>query len=180
VLAAKAKVREERNKAPSTTIKRDQSGHAYIIDSETKQAILLASDNKPPTSSSDTALATVATDSFPKEWYSLMSAVDHFEYEAVFLEDHSASVNWHKRRSVVADTFLAASINSNSHTKLSSDVGPFILNSGTTIHISSDTSNFFELRAIPPWTIKGIGGSSINATGLRKIHLHLAKGHHYS
>jgi hypothetical protein len=77
----------------------------------------------------------------------------------------------------MVDAFLAASINSNSHTKLSSDAGPFILNSGATIHISPDASNFLELRAIPPWTIKGIGGSSINATGLRKIHLHLAKGH---
>jgi hypothetical protein len=177
VLAAKAKAREERNKAPSTAIKRDQSGRTYIIDSETKQAILLTSDDKPPTSS-DTALAAIATDSFPKEWYSSMSAADHFEYEALFLEDHSASVDWHeRRRSVAADAFLAASINSNSHTKLSSDAGPFILDSGATIYISPDTSDFFELRAIPPRTIKGIGGSSINATGLGKIRLHLAKGH---
>jgi hypothetical protein len=71
--------------------------------------------------------------------------------DALFLEDHSVSVDWHiRRRSVTTDTFLASSINSNSHTKLSSDVGPFILDLGTTIHISPDTSDFFELKAIPP------------------------------
>jgi hypothetical protein len=107
-----------------------------------------------------------------------MSPVDHFKYEALFLEDHSASVDWRERRkSVMADAFLAASINLKYHTKLSLDVGPFILNSGTTIYISPDALDFFELRAIPPWTIKSIGGSSINATGLGKICLHLAKGH---
>ena len=51
VLATKAKARDERNKVtPSDGVKRDQSGRAYIIDSETKQAILLASYDKPPTS----------------------------------------------------------------------------------------------------------------------------------
>jgi hypothetical protein len=162
VLAAKAKAREDRNNksAPSNAIRRDQSGRAYIVDSETNQAILLASDNKPP-SSSDTALAAVAADSFPREWYTSMSAADHFEYDALFLEDHSASVDWRvRRKSVTTDAFLASSINSNSHTKLSSDTGPFILDSGATIHISPDASDFFELRAIPPRTIKGIGGST--------------------
>ena len=94
VLAAKAKAREERGKStPSSGIKRDQSGRAYIIDSETKQAILLASEDNPPTSSSESALAAVATDSFPKEWYALMSTADHFKYNALLLEDHSASVD---------------------------------------------------------------------------------------
>ena len=71
---------------------------------------------------------------------------------------------------------LVASMNTNTRTTLSAKSGPFILDSGATIHISPDASDFFELRPIPPRTIKGIGGSSISATGMGKIRLHIAKG----
>ena len=71
---------------------------------------------------------------------------------------------------------LVASMNTNAHTTLSVSVGPFILDSGATIHISPDATNFFELKPIPARTIKGIRGSSISATGIGKICLRIAKG----
>jgi hypothetical protein len=105
-----------------------------------------------------------------------MSDTDRFEYDALFVKDHSALVDWHKRRRMVsAGNCLVASINTNTHTALSADAGPFILDSGATIHISLVSSDFFELRAVPPRTIKGIGGSSIGA-GIGKIRLQIAKG----
>src|SRR6202011_1075660 len=52
---------------------------------------------------------------------------------------------------------------------------PFILDSGATIHISPDIMDFFNLKPIPPRTIRGIGGSSINATGIGKICLRISK-----
>jgi hypothetical protein len=69
VLAAKAKAREERDKAKETSttsntsngVRHNQSGRAYIIDSETKQAILLATEK-----SDDHALAALTTSSVPK------------------------------------------------------------------------------------------------------------------
>ena len=67
-------------------------------------------------------------------------------------------------------------MNTNAHTTLSINAAPFILDSGATIHISPDTSDFFKLKPIPPRMIKGIGGSSISATRIGRIHLQIAKG----
>jgi hypothetical protein len=75
-----------------------------------------------------------------------------------------------------ADALFASSPNTNSRTKLSVNAGPFILNSGATIHISPDSSDFYDLKPVPPRSIKGIRGSSINATGIGKIRLCLSKG----
>ena len=186
VLARRAKAQEERdkkkNETSSTTpsngpsasgICRDKSGWAYIMDSVSGQAILLTSadDSSVPA----TALATFEppTDSI----YTSMSTADRFEYDALFLDNHSASINWYeRRRSVSANDALVASMNTNAHTNLSMHFGPFILDSGATIHISPDTSDFFDLKPISPRTIRGIGGSSINATGIGKIRLRIAKG----
>ena len=182
VLARRAKAREERERkkgdtssttsASASGIRRDKSGRAYIVDSVSGQAILLASADPP---AADTALAAVSSNS--NQLYQSMSAIDCFEYDALFTEDHSASVDWHeRRRDVSADAFMASSINTNTRTALCARAGPFILDSGATIHISPDASDFFDLKPIPPRIIKGIGGSSINATGIGKIHLRIAKG----
>ena len=78
-----------------------------------------------------------------------MSIEDHFQYNALFAEDHSASVDWHMRRLIITDVFLATSINSNSCTKLFSDVSPFILDSGATIcngvKMSNECNTFLNL-----------------------------------
>jgi hypothetical protein len=71
------------------------------------------------------------------------------------------------------DAFLASSLNTNSCTTLSASAGPFILDSGATIHILPD---FFNLKPIPPCIVKAIGSSSNNATGIGKICLCVVKG----
>ena len=106
-----------------------------------------------------------------------MSAANQYEYHALFLDEYSALVNWsEKSKNVSSDALLTSSPNCISHTKLSVDAGDFILDSGATIHISPDASDFYNLKPILPRSIKGIGGSSINATGVGKIRLHLTKG----
>ena len=183
VLARRAKAHEEHEKkksdagntttASTSGIRHDKSGRAYIVDSVSGQAILLASADDSP--APDTALTAVSLDS--DQLYESMSAADRFEYDALFAEDHSALVDWYeRRRDVSADAFVASSINANTRTTLSARAGPFILDSGATIHISPDSSDFFDLKPIPPRTIKGIGGSSISATGIGKIRLRIAKG----
>src|SRR5882762_1701312 len=183
VLAKRATARDERNAkskkdtggATASGIRRDKSGRAYIIDSVSGQAILLASADDAP--AAETALAAISSTTSGNGFYESMSKADKFEYDALLVEDHSASVNWHEsRKDVCADAFLASSLNTNSRTALSLHAGPFILDSGATIHISPDASDFFDLKPIPPRTIKGIGGSSISATGIGKIRLRVAKG----
>jgi hypothetical protein len=130
-----------------------------------------------PKPAMDVALAALSTDPILKAWYGSTSTADQYEYHALFLDDCSASVDWSKRRRTVSvEALFASSPNTNSCTKLSVDAGPFILDSSATIHISPDSSNFYDLKPVPPRSIKGIGGSSINATGISKIHLRLSKG----
>jgi hypothetical protein len=186
VIAKITKAKEERDKkakvtgatTPSATgIHHDKSGRAYLLDSESGQAVFLASIQPQPLTP-NVALATLTTDPIPRDWYNNMSTADQSEYEALFIEEHSASVNWRERRRAVAsDAFLTSSPNYDSRSKLSSNAGPFILDSGATIHISPDTGDFFDLKPIPPRTIRGVGGASINATGIGKIRLHIADGH---
>jgi len=182
VIARRNKAREERetkkkengNYGPSASpIRRNKSGRAYIIDSVSGQAILLTSAEDP---APNVALTAIASASPGDTWYQAMSDANKFKYDALFISDHSASVNWHERRREVtsADTFLASSLNTNARTTLSANA--FILDSRATIHISPDASDFFDLKPIPPQVIKGIGGSSISATGIGKIRLCIAKG----
>ena len=106
VLAAKAKARDERNKGGYKTppnsagTRHDHSGRAYIVDSETGEAILLATSAAP-----DVALASLTTDPIPKDWYSANE-----EYLALLADDASASIDWReKRRSVDSNALLASS-----------------------------------------------------------------------
>ena len=160
--------------AIGSTIHCDKSGHAYIMDSISGQAILLASADD--LSATESAFAVLSTAAPCNSLHESMSAMDKFEYDTLLLEDHSVSVNWHKRkRDVSTDAFLASSLNTNSCTTLSASAGPFILNSGAT-HILPDASDFFNLKPIPPCIIKAIGSSSNNATGIGKICLCVVKG----
>ena len=116
VLAKRAKAREERDKKKNETssngpsasgIHHDKSGQAYIMDSVSGQAILLASANDSSVPTTALAAFEPPTDSI----YTSMSTVDRFEYDALFLDDHSASINWYeRRRSVSANDALVASI----------------------------------------------------------------------
>ena len=144
------KKKENGNYGPSASpICHDKSGRACIINSVSGQAILLASAEDP---APNVALTAVASASPGDTWYQAMSDADKFEYDALFISNHSASVNWHKRRREVTsvDAFLASSLNTNACTTLSANAGPFILDSGATIHISPDASDFFDLKPIPP------------------------------
>jgi GAG-pre-integrase domain len=187
VLARRAKACDEKNKKKSekgsldktiTTsgpaasgIWRNKSGRAYIIDSISGQAILLVS-------AEDSAPSTALTAFENNPIYTSISDPDYFEYATLLIDDHSASVNWHKRRrTVTAGNCLVVFMNAYTCTTLFANAGPFILDSGATIHISPDPSNFFELKSVPPpQTIKGIGGSTIDATGIGKIRLQIGKG----
>jgi hypothetical protein len=53
---------------------------------------------------------------------------------------------------------------------------PFILDTGTTCHISLVRSDFRDLHSIPPRAIKGLGNSSVFATAMGTIELPLPNG----
>jgi hypothetical protein len=53
---------------------------------------------------------------------------------------------------------------------------PFILDSGASIHISTNCVNFMNLMEIQPCTVRGISSYSISAIGIGKICLHISEG----
>jgi hypothetical protein len=53
---------------------------------------------------------------------------------------------------------------------------PFIVDTGATVHISPDHSDFLHLHPIQPRSVKGIRGSSITAIGVGNIKLREARG----
>jgi hypothetical protein len=53
---------------------------------------------------------------------------------------------------------------------------PFILDSGANCHISPERGDFKTLNPIPPLTVKGSGGSSIQAVGMGTIEVYVASG----
>jgi len=105
---------------------------------------------------------------------------DDNDYNALILdiEAPETSVNWceNGKEEIEPKAVSAEPFNSSSCTQVSPDSGPFILDSGATIHISPDRTDFIELRKISPRTIKGVSGTSISAIGIGKIHLCIAKG----
>lgn len=60
---------------------------------------------------------------------------------------------------------------------LSADLGPFILDSGASIHLSPVLSDFSDFRTIPPHGIRGVNGSMIYATGVGSVSLRLSAGY---
>ena len=86
-----AKSKKDAGGATASTICCHKSGHAYIIDSITGQAILLAfADDLPATES---ALAILSTATPCNSLFESMSAMNKFKYDALLLKDHSVSVN---------------------------------------------------------------------------------------
>jgi hypothetical protein len=76
----------------------------------------------------------------------------------------------------VDDTFTIESLNQSSHSQTSLVDFSFIVDTGTTVHISPNRSNFLHLHPIQPRLVKGIRGSSITAIGVGDIKLREARG----
>lgn len=181
ILAEKAKKREACTTATkmtpaSSSVQHDQAGRAYIIDPVSKLALLLATPSSSPPSSNDTALSALHTDDVSETWRSSMTPADRFEYTSLIcLDDLTTSINWAENFTSNIDNtaYSATAPNTNLRTKIS-DTRPFIMDSGASIHISPNASDFLDLSTIEPRSIKGVGGSSINAVGIGKIKLHIS------
>ena len=65
-----------------------------------------------------------------------------------------------------------------SSTTTTPDIYPFYLDSGATIHISPNATDFVSLTPIPNKSIQGVGGSAIFVTAIGKMDLRLADGSH--
>jgi hypothetical protein len=93
-------------------------------------------------------------------------------------EEPQTKVDWNEYSRPVEESTYAtiAPLQQTKRTAISLDTHPFYVDSGATIHISPDQSDFQTLRAIPARSVKGVGGSSIVALGMGDIRLRVARG----
>ena len=110
-----------------------------------------------------------------------MSPHEQFTYKAYVAMNGAshASVDW-AANSTIVDTSVATAcpIAYTATRPPISRVGPipFILDSSANCHISPKCGDFKTLNPIPPLTVKGFGGSSIQAVGMGTIEACVASG----
>jgi hypothetical protein len=153
----------------------DIGGHAYILDDETHEAIYGASPSATP------ALSTPATETISCEFAGLaydnltlafireVSDADDDEFTALYsaLDTLQTSIDWCQHSQPVDFAGITYKVpNQRQRTIVDPSIIPFFLDSGTSVHISNTESDFFNLRPIPPCTVSGVGGSSIQAIGV--------------
>jgi hypothetical protein len=158
----------------------DTSGHAYLLDSETHQAIYVASPMEPSElSTPSTEFVGLASDSIMPAFIHELSAVDEDEYTTPLaaINPLTTSLDWRSNTVDFAGITYKAP-NQRRRTIIDPLIIPMFLDSGASVHISNDESDFFSLRPIPPHSVNGVGGSSIQAVGIGTIHLVVARGIH--
>jgi hypothetical protein len=156
------------------------SGHAYLLDAETHEAIFVA--NAPPSASSGATTPTkeftgVAFDS-PSSTY--IEELPDDAFDALFMAiDLQASVDWRSHTKEVDFAGITYKAPSQwARTPVDPFIVPFFLDSGASMHISNVEVDFYTLHPIPPHVVSGIGNSSIQAIGSGTIRLIVAKGIH--
>ena len=146
---------------------RDASGKAFIIQVD-------PGDISMPTPS--TEFAGFASDNISGV-DALALSIEQVEYEGwfAFEEEPKTTIDWstHTKPSDVAAISEISPINQNSRTPISLNDIPFHVDTGSTIHISPEKSDFLTLKPTTARSVKGVGGSSITAIGMGSIKLHV-------
>jgi hypothetical protein len=179
-IAARKRDRENRkgggNKAQTpgkvSVTMRDSTGKAFIVYVD-------PTDISTPTPSAE--FAGIASDAIPEESSSTAST-ETIEYEGwlVFEEEPQATIDWstHTKPSDIAAISEISPIQQTNRAPVSFEDLPFYVDTGATVHISPERSDFLTLRPISARAVKGVGGSSITAIGIGDIKLRIACGAH--
>jgi hypothetical protein len=161
----------------------DQDRHAYLLDSESLEAVYIASAAPSPSESPTPTkeFTSLAYNEISLAFIRELPDSDCDEYNAFFtaLGSLNTSVDWHSHTQPVdffGLTYKAP--NQHAHTLVDPSVLPFFLDSGASVHISNTKSDFYSLCPISPGSVSGIGGSSVQAVAVGTIHLIVAKGIH--
>lgn len=108
------------------------------------------------------------------------TTIEEVEYEGwLLMEDEpKANIDWDTHNRPIDDEAYSsiAPLQQNRRTPISTDSHLFYVDSGATVHISPDQSDFITLRPIALRPVKGVGGSSIAAIGQGDIKLRIGKG----
>ena len=151
---------------------KDSSGKAFIIHVD-------PSDISSPTNHTKPEFAGLASD-LPESI--IPGTTEDIEWCGwlAFEEEPKASLDWttHTKPIDVAAISEVSPLQQNKRTPVSLEDLPFYVDTGATVHISPEQSNFLTLRPIAARSVKGVGGSSITAIGLGDIKLRIVRGAH--
>ena len=151
---------------------KDSSGKAFIIHVD-------PSNISPTTNHIKPEFAGLASD-LPKSI--IPGTTEDIEWCGwlAFEEEPKVSLNWttHTKPINVTTISEVSPLQQNQCTPISLEDLPFYVDTGATVHISSEQSDFLTLHPIAACSVKGVGGSSITAIGLSDIKLHITHGAH--
>ncbi|KAG1722974.1 hypothetical protein EDD22DRAFT_854052 [Suillus occidentalis] len=154
-------------------------GLRYNTNSESHQAIYMASAPEPtdaPTSS--TEFAGLASDMIMPAFICELSDAGEDEYTMLLASVDSlmTSLDWHSHTHPVDFAGLTyKALNQHQCTIVDPSVVPMFLDSSVSVHISNEEGDFYSLCPIPPCSVNGVGGSSIQAIGIRTLCLIVAR-----
>ena len=99
---------------------------------------------------------------------------DAIKYEGWLAGEHecSTTIDWHTHTKSTND---AATQKEYTALTLTRETYSFFLDTRATVHILLVSTNFTSLRPISSWTVKGMGGSSISASGIGDVRLQIEK-----
>ena len=187
--AAKRKATRDRQERPREGSKdgkskvalsfKDSNGQAFITHVDTDN--IAAINSTAATSSTVHAnLASIDFDSPSLDLPVHLTGIETVEYEGFLacFDDPVVSIDWSQYTSNVeiSPTMIAAPHQTRRTAVISLDTRPFFLDSGASVHVSPEQSDFLSLCPISSRAIKGVGGSSILATGIGDIKLRIARG----
>lgn len=164
----KAKDRDRKKSSSKVTIT-PSGGSAFTLegDPDLIAAYMTARESKtlPP---AKTEFAGLTSDVLPT---ATIEEVEELEFNALVVleEEPQAGINWnnYNKHDLDSETVLAS---------VSLETLPFYLDSGATVHITPDPSDFTSLTKIPERPIHGVGGSTIAATAIGRICLQTQDG----
>jgi hypothetical protein len=150
----------------------DTNGHMYLLDGKTHQAIYVASAPEPtesPAPSTSTEFAGLASSSVTPVFICEVSDAEEDEYTTLITADNplTTSLDWCSHTCPVDFTGITYKApNQHQRTIVDPSIVPLFLDSGASVHISNNKADFFTLCPIPPCSVKGVGGSSMQAIGV--------------
>jgi hypothetical protein len=140
-------------------------GTAYILDSG-GHAVLLAAPTPSPSKPAvrpDEDFAGLAC---------LSSTLSDTDAEVLMATMPDSHLVEHEAYTCSLDFSVASAFHDNAYDSGGGTL-PFILDTGATTHISSRATDFSTLNDVPHHTIRGVGGSSVVATGVGTVYIQL-------
>ena len=144
------------------------NGQAFSVLVDPKD---LAAIQDTPTTKEFVGIAS----STPSDLLSDIESLEYNGYMAWIEEEPKTSVDWNKN-TCSADVLTATPLQQSKHTPIDLKSHPFFLDTGASISLSPEPTDFVSITPISSRSVSGVGGSSITAIGRGDIKLHIARG----